>query len=104
VSGDLRSLIDEPTLRGNGGAGCPEVSAAGGIVHERLTARSADKLAWRIGLKFARRQRLKIHTIGVIDIDKAQRAERRRTLDRNAYTAARRAKASSQILQDILAR
>jgi hypothetical protein len=37
----------------------------------------ADKLAARLGLTEAERQRLKIRTIGAIDVDKAERAKRR---------------------------
>lgn len=39
---------------------------------------SADKLAWKIGLKDEQRTRLKITTIGAIDCTKEQRAERQR--------------------------
>jgi hypothetical protein len=39
---------------------------------------SADKLAWRIGLTDAKRTELKITTIGAIDCNAQQRAERRK--------------------------
>lgn len=39
---------------------------------------SADKLAWKIGLTDEQRSRLKITTIGAIDCNREQRAERRR--------------------------
>lgn len=39
---------------------------------------SADSLAWKIGLTDAKRTELKIRTIGAIDCNQAQRAERRR--------------------------
>lgn len=38
---------------------------------------SADKLAWKIGLKDEQRARLKITTIGAIDCNREQRAQRR---------------------------
>lgn len=39
---------------------------------------SADKLAWKLGLKDEQRARLKIRTIGAIDCNREQRAERRK--------------------------
>lgn len=39
---------------------------------------SADKLAWKIRLTDAQRTKLKITTIGAIDVSREQRAERRR--------------------------
>jgi hypothetical protein len=39
---------------------------------------SADKLAWKIRLTDEQRSRLKIRTIGAIDVTKEQRAERRK--------------------------
>lgn len=39
---------------------------------------SADKLAWKIGLKDEQRTRLKIRTIGAIDCSQEQRRERRK--------------------------
>lgn len=39
---------------------------------------SADKLAWKIGLKDEQRASLKITTIGAIDVSREQRAERRK--------------------------
>jgi len=39
---------------------------------------SADKLAWKIGLTDAKRSELKITTIGAVDCNQQQRAERRR--------------------------
>jgi hypothetical protein len=39
---------------------------------------SADTLAWKIGLKDEQRTRLKITTIGAVDVSREQRAERRK--------------------------
>ncbi len=39
---------------------------------------TADKLAWKISLKDAKRTELKITTIGAIDVSKEQRAARRK--------------------------
>ncbi len=39
---------------------------------------SADKLAWKIGLKDEQRTRLRITTIGAVDCTREQRAERRK--------------------------
>lgn len=45
---------------------------------ERPIKWSADKLAWKIGLKDEQRTRLKIRTIGAIDCSKEQRKARRK--------------------------
>lgn len=54
---------------------------------------TADKLAKRIGLDFATRTALNIKTIGAIDVNADQRAERRR-LAKIEYKRARRRQAS----------
>jgi hypothetical protein len=41
---------------------------------------TADKLAWKISLKDEQRARLKITTIGAVDVSREQRAERRKAL------------------------
>jgi hypothetical protein len=51
----------------------------------------ADSLAERIGLTFEERQRLKIRTIGAVDLNKAERTARRRAADREAKMRNRRA-------------
>jgi hypothetical protein len=52
---------------------------------------SADELAWRIGLRWADRQRLKIRTIGAVDCNAIQRKARRKAADRASKEARRRA-------------
>jgi len=69
------------------------------IAIERLTATAiarpirwrADSLAKRLNLTSEERDRLKIRTIGAIDLDKQQRKDRRRAHDRQAKEAKRRA-------------
>jgi hypothetical protein len=39
---------------------------------------SADKLAWKLGIKDEQRTRLKIRTIGAVDCNRDQRAQRRK--------------------------
>ena len=66
---------------------------------DRLVARAvtrpirwnADTLAQRLNLTSEERDRLKIRTIGAIDLDKQQRKDRRRAHDRQAKEAKRRA-------------
>jgi len=53
---------------------------------------SADKLAWRIRLTDEQRTRLKIRTIGAIDVSREQRAVRRRAASRERSKAYREAK------------
>lgn len=52
----------------------------------------ADGLAWRLSLKAEERRMLGITTIGAIDENKAARAKRRRTLERERKAKQRRAK------------
>lgn len=62
---------------------------------------SADKLAWKLGLNDATRARLKITTVGAIDCNREQRAERRKQAkaerERNRRATKRLAKAVSTI-------
>jgi hypothetical protein len=62
---------------------------------DRVTSKplrwTADTLAWRIGLNDATRTLLKITTIGAIDLNKVQRAERRKQRDAAAHRARRAA-------------
>ena len=51
----------------------------------------ADTLAKRLNLTSEERARLKIRTIGAVDLDKEQRKDRRRAYDRQAKEAKRRA-------------
>jgi len=53
---------------------------------------SADKLAWKIGLKDEQRSRLRIRTIGAIDCNAEQRKERRRAAKVERERARRAAK------------
>ena len=70
---------------------------------QKLTAKAitkplrwrADKLARRLNLHEAERQRLRITTIGAVDVDKAQRIHRRKEAKRRAMAAARRAKGAT---------
>lgn len=52
---------------------------------------TADKLAWKFKITDAQRTRLKLTTIGAIDISKAERIKRRRIRNAEARRAARRA-------------
>lgn len=52
---------------------------------------SADKLAWRLGLTSAERDGLRITTIGAIDMNRDQRAKRRKERKRAKAAARRRA-------------
>lgn len=60
---------------------------------------SADKLAWKIGLKDEQRSRLRITTIGAIDCSREQRAERRKQrraeLMRNLRAARKQARVNT---------
>jgi hypothetical protein len=56
----------------------------------------ADKLATRLGLTEAERQRLQIRTIGAIDLDKDERAKRRAERKVVAERERRRAKGAKQ--------
>jgi hypothetical protein len=70
---------------------------------QKLTAKAinkpirwrADKLAKRLNLMEAERQRLGITTIGAVDLDQAQRTKRRKEAKRQAMAAARRAKGAT---------
>jgi hypothetical protein len=57
--------------------------------------RSADSLARFLGVTYARRQRLKLTTIGAIDVDRKQRNRRRRERNRMAKEARRRARGAT---------
>lgn len=58
---------------------------------------SADKLAWKIRLTDEQRGRLKIRTIGAIDMNKEQRAERRRLAKVERERARRAAKRTASV-------
>lgn len=60
---------------------------------------TADTVAWRIGLTDAIRTRLDIRTIGAIDMNKRQRAARRKERDRIAKAQRRRAKGAKLRVQ-----
>jgi hypothetical protein len=55
----------------------------------------ADSLARRLNLTEAERRRLRITTIGAVDLDKAARLKRRRELSRQIKAAARQAKGAA---------
>lgn len=57
---------------------------------------SADKLAWKIRLTDADRSRLKIRTIGAVDVSREQRAERRKAEHRARQARLRAAKAAAR--------
>jgi hypothetical protein len=79
---------------------CPWMSQ---VDAQKLTARAitkpirwrADKLAKRLNLMEAERQRLRITTIGAVDLDQAERTKRRKEAKRQAMAAARRAKGAT---------
>jgi hypothetical protein len=58
---------------------------------------SADKLAWKIGLKDEQRARLKITTIGAIDCSQDQRAARRKARQAELQRALRAARKASRV-------
>jgi hypothetical protein len=58
----------------------------------------ADKLAKRLNLTDAERKRLRIRTIGAVDVTKAERAARRRQQARERDESRRRSKGANQVL------
>jgi hypothetical protein len=60
----------------------PELSAVLANSAQHPQSWKADSMAWKLGLTFADRQTLKIHTIGAIDCNAAQRRARRKRLDK----------------------
>lgn len=58
---------------------------------------SADKLAWKLRLNDAKRTELKITTIGAIDCNARQRAERRKRRNAEKQKARREAKRQSRV-------
>jgi hypothetical protein len=61
---------------------------------------TADTLAWKIGLKDAKRTELKIRTIGAVDCSKDQRKARRKELN-TARRRQRRAELKAQSVRSI---
>jgi hypothetical protein len=53
----------------------------------------ADSLAWRLKLTYADRQALKIKTIGAIDVNRSQRAQKRRNASKKRSRLYRKRKA-----------
>lgn len=76
-----------------------------GIDRERLVSEvtqcplkwSADKLAWKIRLTDEQRTRLKITTIGAIDVSKEQRAARRKASQAKLQRALRASRKASRV-------
>lgn len=91
-------MLFDPRLRA-GDWICRCVPWLGKDASERLIARAiarqikwrADSLARRLNLTSSERDRLKIRTIGAVDLNKEQREERQRQRDRLAKEAKRRA-------------
>ena len=74
----------------------PEAKALAAKVMAKPAKFTADRLAWRLGLKAAERAALKITTIGAVDLSKAERLalrkEKRRAADRARWARKRSGK------------
>jgi hypothetical protein len=92
----MKRLFDWSTLRAPWMT-LPELSSILADVAQHPQSWKADSLAWKLGLTFADRQTLKIHTIGAVDCNASQRRARRKRLAKQRYKRLRKAQKQAAI-------